>query len=102
MMSKLLSFEKGFEKLEKLDKLDSIETCVRNMSLKLNDFEQRLERSEKTTIELTRSVSFVSAQYDEVSVTCAQSSSKLSKVDNDVAVLAKENVELKKYVIKSQ
>ncbi|KAH3862118.1 hypothetical protein DPMN_025081 [Dreissena polymorpha] len=38
MMNKLLSFEKGFEKLQKVDTLQ----CVKSLSVKMQDFEQRV------------------------------------------------------------
>ena len=95
IMSKLLSFEKCFSKLEKLDKLDSIETCVTSMSLKISDFEHRLVNSEKTTIDLVQSVSFMSEQYDSLSVKCDQNNSHITKCDSDLHSLKQENDELR-------
>ena len=95
MMSKLLSFEKGFEKLQKLDKLDSIEICVKTMSVKVQDFEQRLNTNEKTTSELKDSVSFMSDQFDKVAVSCAQNLSNIAKCDSDLKTLKHENDELR-------
>ena len=65
------------------------------MSVKLHDFEQRLEKSESTTTDLVKSVSFISDQYDSVTVTCAQNTSEISRIDTDVQNLKQENDELR-------
>ena len=65
-MKKLTNIDKSLSKLDKLDKLDDVEKAVRKINDRVDNVEQRLEKTELVVSAVEKSAIFISDQYDDM------------------------------------
>lgn len=95
LMRKITAMERCMSKLDKLDKLDKMEQSVRQMELKMDRFDKRIQKTEDTVNNVETSVKFVTDQYDEIVREKRTENAKLKDMDARVNEMKRDNDELK-------